>query len=1355
MHGLLELGATNAASVTLLAITVFLISRLYWRPALVHALWVLLFIKLVTPPIAELPIPATWLAAVWPAASDGNAVTTSIEGSGDGARCEEPRDGARLQSESGEAALRPLDPHERRVADSGAGSESRASLNAARNATPRAGSQPGVAASSAQGAGNEAKPLRDRFSLGGALCWIWLLGSSVIGLCTTARILRFRRLLRHAQPAPARFEREAQRLARELGLRRAPRLLLASVPSPMLWGLPPATIVFPADLLDILDRRSRETLLLHELAHYRRRDHWIRILEIVTTILYWWHPCVWWGRREMRAAEEECCDAWVVSQTPENRSIYARALMTVIDGLAGDRVRIPPVASGIGDFQSAANRLQTIMLGSPQREMGRGTRVAVACIAVPWLCLAPTLGQTDDAATSAAPSRPLPRTVEPDRFERLPIALNLQSERIREVAYSADGARLVAAHGDRGTSGCLRVWDMTAGQELAAFPEPRGIYSAHISPDGRLVASCSFSDRLIRVREVESERLVGEIRCGVQLARVRFSPNGKWLATASTDGKLLLWDVEQVLAGERPTLEPLREIAAVGFNLQGVAFSPDGRRIAAGGGPMGDEPFGWAGLWDVMTGEPIAQMEGMPDATLGIAVSPDGLHVATAGRDGMARLWSVETGELLKAFTRSDAPLECVEFSRDGTLLATGGYDDIASLWSVETGREVALFDGHLGDVMSVRFSPDGAVVATGGEDQVIRLWDAATHELLRKLQPASEDHDIPNTVLALACSPDGRLVATAHGDRTVRLRNIAERTVIRQVVGHGDVVTSLAFSPDGATLATASYDGTAKLWDVETGAEKRTLAGHARWVTSVAFSPDGRTLASAAYDRTVRLWDASSGEEIRRLSGHAAPVRSVAFSPDGRSLASGGSDRTIRIWDVATGEERHKLSGHTGAVRVVAFHPEGALLASASEDTTVRLWDLDSGKERSNLRAHPQMVWSLAFSPRGRTLVSGGMGGLIYVWETQTGARLQMLRDHSDVVSALAFVPGEGSLISGGYDMAIKQWIPAPAPLAAIGQRSAGDGLAASFVAFTDRGARLLAIDKQSGACRVWKAATGRLVREFQAHSGQIRSAALSPNARILAVAQTNRAIRLWDIGAATLIRELPSHGAVNSLAFSPDGQRLLATGGDGVARLWDIEDEKLVVETPAQGEELQGGAFSPDGAQFATCSGNWVRSREGQVKLWDAVTGEEIALLGGHPGRINTLQFHPDGKQLVAGTNQGGMLLVFDLERREKTAELRLDSPAAVLSLALSAEGERIAIGQASGQVSLWDLRARRKRLDYIGHTPNGANSSALVWSLAFSPDGRMLASGGYDHQGRTVRLWPTSLTEPIPVHWDGANR
>jgi beta-lactamase regulating signal transducer with metallopeptidase domain len=177
----------------------------------------------------------------------------------------------------------------------------------------------------------------------------------------------------------------------------------------MLWSLGlNAKLLFPADLLQRLREDSRAMLLTHELAHYRRGDHRVRLLELIVTGLYWWHPLVWWARREIEINEEECCDAWVVGQFPAVPRCYAEALLETIDFLAATKPVLPPFASGIGDVPYLRKRLTQIMQGAVPKTMSHLGRVAVLLAAV-LLPLHPTLtdsaAQRDEASLSQTTER--------------------------------------------------------------------------------------------------------------------------------------------------------------------------------------------------------------------------------------------------------------------------------------------------------------------------------------------------------------------------------------------------------------------------------------------------------------------------------------------------------------------------------------------------------------------------------------------------------------------------------------------------------------------------------------------------------------------------------------------------------------------------------------------------------------------------------------------------------------------------------------------------------------------------------------------------------------------------------------
>jgi WD40 repeat protein len=336
------------------------------------------------------------------------------------------------------------------------------------------------------------------------------------------------------------------------------------------------------------------------------------------------------------------------------------------------------------------------------------------------------------------------------------------------------------------------------------------------------------------------------------------------------------------------------------------------------------------------------------DSVTRVAFSPDGRRLAAVGLDGMVEVWDAATGEERLSFKGRTGSLRSVAFSPDGALLAAGGGDGTVKAWDTTVGQEFLSLKGHSGPARSLAFSPDGRRLAAVDSDGTMEEWDAATGQGIRTL----EGH--AGGASSVAFSPDGRRLAGAGGDETVEVWDAAVGQEVPTLkVRNRDVLClAMAFSPDGRRLAGAGVRGTVKVWDATTGREALSLRGHAGGASSVAFSPDGRRLAAGS-DRTVEMWDAATGREIHTLRGHTKGVLSVAFSPDGRRLASVGQDLTVTLWDAATGQETLYLEGrrwsswNPGVVLgssgpgfvSLAFSPDGTRLA-CSGDGTVRVWD-------------------------------------------------------------------------------------------------------------------------------------------------------------------------------------------------------------------------------------------------------------------------------------------------------------------------------------------------------------------------------------------------------------------------------
>ncbi|MFI4850162.1 MAG: M56 family metallopeptidase [Gimesia chilikensis] len=389
MDLLWKLLISNAAIAGGLFMLVLLIRRWIKNPALQHMLLLLVLIKLITPAVWQ---PQIALLSPGPGSSVSPVEKAPVT------------DGTGLLAENESNAnteLNAFDSLRKRIQETSKGSShSTTTETVSKTSTAEASTETPVS--------NPALYLRlaTSFTARGwtwttSLFLIWAVGTLVCCFIAALRIFRFQRLLKLARPASAALQQRAGVLGTRIGLESAPQVvLLPGAISPLLWAFCcRAQIILPERLLAELDEEEQDTLLLHELAHYRRGDHWVRLIELVTTALYWWYPVVWWVRREIRLTEEACCDAWVIQTIPDKRRAYAEVLVKAT-GFVSQAQRIP-VATGMGSARILEQRLTSIMCDSLQHQISRRGKFLLATIALLLLSLAPLPG-TSHAETKVA-----------------------------------------------------------------------------------------------------------------------------------------------------------------------------------------------------------------------------------------------------------------------------------------------------------------------------------------------------------------------------------------------------------------------------------------------------------------------------------------------------------------------------------------------------------------------------------------------------------------------------------------------------------------------------------------------------------------------------------------------------------------------------------------------------------------------------------------------------------------------------------------------------------------------------------------------------------------------------------------
>lgn len=345
MARLLEIGMTNAVIAMLLAILVWAVTRRMRQPAFVHLLWVLVLVKLITPPL--LPIP--W--SVGPAMAMTN----------------------RLAAAPAAIPAPPASPLPAELAPS----------DVVASAPVEIVEIPAKMPTAIRPAASSPPPSINWVDwLGG----LWLAGSAIWLLIAVRRMTQFHFALNLAKEPTVELQSMADDVAAKVGVRRFRVRVTAGRLSPLVWPIGMPTIVVPQDLVDILTELELQAILTHEFAHLRRKDHWVRWLEFVAMALYWWNPVVWFVRRRIQQSEELACDAWVVRENPNTANAYANALFQAVEVATGALRPAPLVASRVTSGGDLKERIEHVMNATWSAGLSKGSCWALSLAA---LCALP------------------------------------------------------------------------------------------------------------------------------------------------------------------------------------------------------------------------------------------------------------------------------------------------------------------------------------------------------------------------------------------------------------------------------------------------------------------------------------------------------------------------------------------------------------------------------------------------------------------------------------------------------------------------------------------------------------------------------------------------------------------------------------------------------------------------------------------------------------------------------------------------------------------------------------------------------------------------------------------------------
>lgn len=1060
-----------------------------------------------------------------------------------------------------------------------------------------------------------------------------------------------------------------------------------------------------------------------------------------------------------------------------------------------------------------------------------------------------------DAATTAAPAAP--PTIEMlvsggDNFvrlwqvpESLPTPLSEHLAKGTVLAVNHDRSRLAVAN----DQGQVQIRDLSAGKILKTWPaHAMAIRTMAFAPPPKPadpaapaatatqppVLATAGADQFIRLWNAETGEPIAAWRASLlAIESLTFRPDGKRLLAGAADGGITEWDLEKGISAPLAETGPAAQVAAT---------SPDGKLLATAN-PAANQPA--IVVRDVASGKIVATLMGHGGPVLGLTFSADSRRIVSGAADKSVRVWDWLDGKFpqVATFAGHPAAVRAVAFNADATQVFSGADDGSLKLWAVADGKEAMNFPGHTAAIVGVAIAA-GNVPVSASADKTVRFWNPANGQATRSLTDTG-------AITSLAISRDSATLAIGTAENKVKLHRFGDGAVLFTLAGHAAPPLSLAFSVDNTRLVSAA-PADAMVWRVadgrlleiavgampftsaQFGAAADTVllcdaAGSIRTqslrfamslgdvkmpVTSVAYRADGQLAFASSIDGTVRGFTMANGQPAF-TANHGAAVHQLALSPNEQTLASAGEDKQIKLWNAGNGAANQPaaLAGFTGPVQTVSFAAGGNKIVGGSGGTTPEMlvFGLPDGGLEQSLPGHATAIEAaVAIGEASDRLISVAIDGVAIESRLLAARRVA---GHTAPVTSLASAGGM-FVLSGSDDGTLRKWDLANeatplalqlnhgAPITAVAVRGDGQRFASTSSNMTTklwnatnsqqlaemrgdmRAKATLARLTQDKADGTAKVAAAKTASEAADREVPVKTTVEQQAAAALATATADVTAKLNALTVATNAKVAAEQAAITAAATATAAAKKMEDANQlalNLAATARLLTEKAAQATAVAQTEPQNQALAKvatDATTAATAAATEARTADA-AKAPPTQAAQAAAQIAGQAATqaLNMAKPATDAAAALATSEaaQRAAKLAHDVAARElkiatdaaPLAKMQLakaeaalkqidvdlavavkadtDSQQPIRSVAFSPDGRLLATGGDFSAIHTWDSETGKAVASYVGHT-------AAVPTLAFLSDAE-LVSGSLDKAASVWRLNPDwelertigSLTDP----------